>query len=172
MQKGRDFLKTQVNNAVMQHQTLLDNLEDHARQAEDHRYRTLCEKHIPRMRQHQEMLDAYAASIGAEGPGAVKKAVGAALGKARDAVDAMRETDFLRLVGDIVTIRQSQDTFATFAAVGERLGETRLAELGRTGERAHDEMQREFNELVRSMFVDHVQSVGAAASKESRPEVR
>ena len=172
MQKGRDFLKAQVNNAVMQHKTLLENLEDHARQAEDGRYRALCEKHILGMRQHQEMLEAYASSIGAEGPGAVKKAVGAALGKARDAVDAMRETDFLRLVGDIVTIRQSQDTFATFAAVGERIGDPRLADLGRTGERAHDEMQREFNELVRSMFVDHVLSVGASPSIESRPEMR
>ena len=172
MQRGRDFMKAQVNNAVMQHKTLLENIEDHARQAEDGRYRTLCEKHIPRMHEHQQMLESYATSIGAEGPGALKKAVGAALGKARDAVDAMRETDFLRLVGDIVTIRQSQDTFATFAAAGDRLGDTRLAELGRTGERAHDEMQREFNELVRSMFVEHVQSTGAATTAESRLEAR
>ena len=172
MQRGRDFLKAQINNAVMQHKTLLENMEDHARQADDGRYRALCEKHIARMREHQGMIEAYATSIGAEGPGGLKKAVGTALGKARDAVDAMRETDFLRLVGDIVTIRQSQDTFATFAAAGDRLGDARLAELGRTGERAHDEMQREFNELVRSMFVEHVQNTGAGATAESRPEVR
>ena len=172
MQRGRDFLKAQINNAVMQHKTLLENIEDHARQAEDGRYRALCEKHIPHMREHQKMLESYASSIGAEGPGGLKKTVGTALGKARDAVDALRETDFLRLVGDIVTIRQSQDTFATFAAAGDRLGDTRLAELGRICERAHDEMQREFNELVRSVFVEHVQNTGASATAESRPEVR
>lgn len=172
MKKGREFLKSQVNNAVMQHKTLLENLEDHSRQADDGRYRALCEKHIPSMRDHQERLEAYASAIGTEGPGAVKKAVGAALGKARDTVDALRETDFLRLVGDIVTIRQSQDTFRTFRAVGERLGEPALAELGRTFERSHDTMQREFNELVQTMFVEHVQNTGSSASDESRPEVR
>lgn len=172
MQRGRDFLKAQINNGVMQHKTLLDSIEDHARQAEDGRYRALCEKYIPRMREHQKMLESYATSIGAEGPGVLKKALGATLGKARDAVDAVRETDFLRLVGDIVIIRQSQDTFATFAVAGDRLGDTPLAELGRTCERAHDEMQREFNELVRSVFVEHVQSTGAPTMAESRPEVR
>lgn len=172
MQRGRDFLKAQVNNAVMQHKALLENMEDHAKQAEDGRYRALCERYAPRMSEHQQMLESYATSIGAEGPGGLKKVVGAALGKARDAVDAMRETDFLRLVGDIVTIRQSQDTFATFAAAGERLGDTALAELGRTCERAHDQMQREFNELVRSMFVEHVQNSEASATAETRPDVR
>ncbi len=172
MQKGRDFLKAQVNNATMQHKSLLENLEDHARQAEDPRYRALCEKHIPQMRQHQEMIESYAASIGAEGPGAVKKAIGATLGKARDAVDSMRETDFLRLVGDVVTIRQAQDTFATFAAAGDRIGDTRLSELGRMGEKAHDAMQREFNQLTHSMFVDHVQNTGTSVGGETRPEAR
>lgn len=172
MKKGRDFLKAQVNNAVMQHRTLLENLENHARQADDGRYRALCEKHIPRMREHQETLEAYATSIGSEGPGTVKKTVGAALGKARDTVEGMRETDFLRLVGDIVEIRQSQDTFATFAAVGERISEPRLSELGRTMERSHDTMQREFNELAHSMFAEHVQATGAARTEELRPEIR
>lgn len=172
MERGRDFLKAQVNNAVMQHKTLLENVEDHAKQADDGRYRALCQKYITGMQEHQRMIEAYATSIGSEGPGVVKRALGAALGKARDTVDAMRETDFLRLVGDIVTIRQAQDTFATFAAVGERIDEPRLAELGRTCERAHDEMQREFNQLVRSMFVDHVKSTVASAETESRPEAR
>ena len=172
MQKGRDFLKAQVNNAIMQHKTLFENVEDHVKQADDPRYRALCEKYLPKMREHQQALEAYGTSIGSEGPGSLKKAVGAALGKARDAVDAMRETDFLRLVGDIVTIRQAQDTFATFAAAGQELGETRLVELGRSGEKVHDEMQREFNDLVAKMFVDHVRDTGASASKSARPEVR
>lgn len=170
MERGRDFLKAQINNAVMQHKTLLENLEDHAKQADDIRYRALCEKYVASAMAHQADIEAYATSIGAEGPGSVKKAIGNVLGKARDAVDAMRETDFLRLVGDIVTIRQTQDTFATFAAAGDRLDDTRLAELGRKLERAHDEMQREFNHLVQSMFVDHVRGTGSAATVEARPE--
>ena len=172
MQKGRDFLKAQVNNAVMLNKTLFENLEDHIKQADDPRYRALCEKYLPKMSEHQQTLEAYATSIGAEGAGGFKKAMGAALGKARDAVDALRETDFLRLVGDIVTIRQAQDTFATFSAAGQQLGETRLAEIGRAGEKAHDEMQREFNDLIAKMFVDHVRDTGASASASARPEVR
>ena len=42
MDRGKDFLKSQINNAVMQHQTFIDNLVDHEKQAEDARYRALC----------------------------------------------------------------------------------------------------------------------------------
>jgi len=172
MYRGKDFLKAQINNAVMLHKTLVENLVDHAKQADDPKYRALCEKYQSRMSEHQTDIESYATSIGAEGSGSIKKVVGAVLGKARDAVDSLRESDFLRLVGDIVTIRQTQDTFATFAAAGERLGDTRLAELGRNLERVHDEMQKEFNHLVAAMFVEHVQDSGASASAESRPEAR
>lgn len=158
MEVGRDFLRAQVSNCVMQHRTLIQNLEDHAKQAESSSYRELCLRHLPRMREHQTMLEAYRDSIGEPSGEAGKKLLGAVLGFGRDAVDAMRGSDFLRLVGDIVTIRQSQDTFATFAAVGDQIGEPRLAELGRQGERDHDEMQRDFNRLVQQMFVTHVQS--------------
>ncbi|MBA2245112.1 MAG: hypothetical protein H0W11_09145 [Gemmatimonadetes bacterium] len=154
MERGRDFLRAQVSNSVMQHRTLLENLEDHERQADDPRYRELCSRYIPRMREHQRMLDEYRTSLGDESGGGVKEAVGALLGKARDAVDAMRENDFLRVVGDVVTIRQAQDTFATFAAVGDQLGEPRLAEIGRMGETEHDEMQRDFNRLAQQLFVE------------------
>lgn len=164
METGRDFLRAQLNNAIMQHRTLLENLSDHAKQADDERYRNLCLRYVPTLENHQRMLEEYGQSVGAEGHKGLKGALGAALGKARDTVDAMRETDFLRLVGDIVTMRQSQDTFATFAIAGDRLGDTRLAELGRMGEREHDTMQREFNTLVADMFVDHV--TGNVKSKE------
>ena len=157
MDRGQDFLKSQINNAVMQHQTFLKNLEDHEGQAEDSRYRDLCSRFIPRAREHQRMLEEYQQSIGAEA-GVGKKVLGAALGLGRDLADAARESDFLRLVGDIVTIRQSQDTFATFAAVGDQLGEPRLAEIGRQGERDHDEMQRDFNRLVHQMFAQHARA--------------
>lgn len=158
METGRDFLRAQVSNSVMQHRTLLQNLEDHAGQAEDPRYRELCERYLPRMREHQQMLESYRDGLGEPAGEAGKKLLGVLLGFGRDAVDAMRGSDFLRLVGDIVTIRQTQDNMATWAAVGERLGEPRMAELGRMGERDHDEMQREFNQLVREMFVEHAQA--------------
>ena len=172
MEKGKDFLKAQINNAIMQHKTLFENIEAHVKQADDPRYRSLCEKYLLKMQEHQQSLESYGTSIGAGGAHGFKKVVGAALGKARDAVDAMRETDFLRLVGDIVMIRQSQDTFATFSAAGQQLGDTRLGELGRTGEKVHDEMQREFNELIAKVFVEHVRDIGASASPSVRPEVR
>ena len=156
MDTGKDFLRAQLNNAVMQHTTLLDNLRAHAGQADDARYRALCERYVSALEKHQHMLEEYGKSVGAEGATGLKGALGAVLGKARDVVDAMRETDFLRLVGDIVMIRQAQDTFATFAAAGDKLGDTRLAELGRMGEREHDTMQKEFNMLCADMFVDHV----------------
>ncbi|MES2524441.1 MAG: DUF892 family protein [Gemmatimonadota bacterium] len=164
MDTGRDFLRAQLNNCIMQHQTLVQALRDHVDQADDPRYRELCSKHLPHMERHQGMIEEYGKSIGAEGGGALKNALGAVLGKARDAVDAMRETDFLRVVGDIVMIRQSQDTFGTFARAGEKLGDTRLAEIGRTGEQEHDRMQQEFNAYIAELFVDQVNGTAAGAN--------
>lgn len=156
MDTGRDFLRAQVNNCIMQHQTLLEALRDHVDQADDPRYRELCSKHLPHMERHQGMIEEYGKSIGAEGGGAFKNALGAVLGKARDAVDALRETDFLRVVGDIVMIRQAQDTFATFHRAGQAIGDPRLAEIGRIGQEEHDKMQAEFNAYIALLFVDHV----------------
>src|SRR4026209_998648 len=101
MERGIVFLKSQVNNAVMQHKTFLEALEDHEKQAEDARFRDLCSRHIPRVREHQRMLEEYQGALGAEA-GQGKKIIGAVLGKARDLADAARESDFLRLVGDII----------------------------------------------------------------------
>ena len=170
MDRGTDFLKSQVNNAVMQHQTFLQNLEDHEGQADDQRFRDLCSKYIPQMREHQRMLEAYQQQIGAE-LGAGKKILGKALGLGRDLADAARETDFLRLVGDIVTARQSQDTAFTFREAGRMLGNEQLSQLGDTMERHHAEYVREANNLVVQMFVDHVRDVqpgkGLSASESS-----
>src|SRR3978361_1838383 len=110
MDRGTDFLKSQINNAVMQHGTFVQNLQDHEAQAVDPRFRDLCGKYIPQVREHQRMLEEYQREIGAE-LGAGKKALGKALGIARDLADAARESDFLRLAGDIVTSRPSEDTF-------------------------------------------------------------
>ena len=164
MERGMDFLKSQVNNAVMQHGTFLKNLEDHESQAEDPRFRDLCTRFIPHMREHQRMLEDYQQSLGA-GTGVVKNAIGKAMGVARDLADAARESDFLRLVGDIVTARQSEDTFKTFREAGRELGNQRLAQIGEVGERHHDEYVKEANRLVQRLFVEHVRGVDATDAR-------
>ena len=161
MDRGIDFLKSQVSNAAMQHGTLLKNLEDHERQAEDPRYRDLCSRAIPQMREHQRMLEEYQQRIGAEA-GLGKTVVGKALGVARDLADATRESDFLRLVGDIVTARQSQDTFATFREAGRALANPDLQRIGEVGEQHHEQFVRDANRLVQQMFVEHARGADAA----------
>ncbi len=163
MDRGTDFLKSQINNSVMQHGTFLQNLQDHEGQAVDPRFRDLCSKYIPQVREHQRMLEQYQHEIGAE-LGVGKKALGKALGIARDLADAARESDFLRLVGDIVTSRQSEDTFKTFREAGRMLANTRLQQIGETGERHHDEYAKDANRLVQQMFVEHVRNEGPSAS--------
>jgi cell division septum initiation protein DivIVA len=155
MDRGIDFLKSQINNAVMQHQTFVDNLADHEKQADDARYRALCARFLPKAQAHQRMLEDYQRELGAE-TGMAKKALGKALGAARDLADAARESDFLRLVGDIVTARQSEDTFKTFREAGRALGIARLQQIGDMGEREHDEFHREANRLAQQMFVEYV----------------
>ena len=164
MERGVEFLKAQVNNAVMQHGTFLRALEDHEAQADDTRFRDLCTRHIAHMREHQRMLEDYQEALGAEA-GAAKKLFGKALGVARDLADAARESDFLRLVGDIVMARQSEDTFKTFREAGKMLGNDRLHQIGDTGERHHDEYVKEANRLVQQMFVEHVQGVDVSATR-------
>lgn len=163
MDRGMDFLKSQVNNAVMQHRSFLQALEDHESQADDTRFRELCSRHIPMMREHQRALEAYQETLGAEA-GVGKKVLGKALGVARDLADATRESDFLRLVGDIVMARQGEDTFKTFREAGRMLGNSALEQLGATGERGHDSYVHEANRLVQTMFVEHVRDVAPGTS--------
>ncbi len=155
MDRGTDFLKSQINNAVMQHNTFVENLVDHEKQAEDERFRALCARFIPKVSAHQQMLEDYQREIGAQ-TGAGKKVLGKALGMARDLADAARESDFLRLVGDIVTSRQSEDTFKTFREAGRQLGIERLAQIGEHGERDHDDYAKDANRLAQQLFVEHV----------------
>ncbi len=174
MEKGIDFLKSQVNNAVMQHQTFLDSLRDHADQAEDQRFRDLCARHVPMMEQHQRMLEDYQREIDAGG-GGVKEALGKVMGKAKDLADSVRENDFLRLTQDIVMARQSEDTFKTFREAGKTLGNSRLQDIGDIGERHHDDYVKEANRLVQTLFVENVRAgettTGArpTTAPESRP---
>lgn len=156
MERGIDFLKSQVNNAVMQHKTFLDNLIAHEKQADDERFRALCARFIPKASAHQQMLEDYQRELGVE-VGAGKKVLGKALGVARDLADAARTDDFLRLVGDIVEGEQSESTFKTFRDAGRQLGLQRLAEIGAHAERDHDDYKREAMRLCMQLFVEHVQ---------------
>jgi hypothetical protein len=167
MDRGMDFLKSQINNAVMQHDTFVKNLVDHESQAEDPRFRDLCTKYIPVMQAHQRMLEDYQQEIGAE-TGIAKKAMGKALGAARDLADAARESDFLRLVGDIVTARQSEDTFKTFREAGRQLGIQRLAEIGEKCERDHDRYADDANRLVQQLFVELARGAELTANTQTR----
>ncbi|HET6701175.1 MAG TPA: hypothetical protein VFH14_05205 [Gemmatimonadaceae bacterium] len=168
MDRGMDFLRSQVNNAVMQHQTFLESLVDHEREAKDARFRDLCSRHIPMMREHQRMLEQYQQQLGAQS-GVGKKMLGKALGIAKDLADVARESDFLRLVSDIVMARQSEDTFKAFREAGKELGNEQLRQIGDTGERHHDEYVKEANRLCALMFVEHVRGDGAVtATAETR----
>jgi hypothetical protein len=171
MDRGMDFLKSQVSNAVMQHGTFLKNLEDHEGQADDPRFRDLCTRYIPMMREHQRMLEDYQRELGAEA-GVGKKVMGAAMGAARDLADAARESDFLRLVGDIVTARQSEDTFKTFREAGRALNIERLYQIGEMGERHHDQYVKDANRLVQQMFVEHVRGEDFRAGAEASDTLR
>lgn len=69
-----------------------------------------------------------------------------------------RTSDFLRLVGDIVTSRQSEDTFKTFREAGRTLGIERLAAIGEMGERHHDQYNKDANRLAQQFFVEAVRA--------------
>ena len=104
------------------------------------------------------MLEDYQSELGSES-GVAKKVIGKAASVVRDLADAARESDFLRLVGDIVMARQAEDTFKTFREAGKILGNKTLQEIGDIGERHHDTYVKEANKLVQQMFVEHVQGV-------------
>jgi hypothetical protein len=171
METGNEFLTSQVANAVMQHRTFLQSVEEHEGQAEDARFRDLCSRHIPRMREHQRMLEELARSLGADDEGVAKKIAGAAMGVAKDLADAARKSDFLRLVGDIVMARQSEDTFKTFRDAGRQLGLTQLAQVGELGERHHDDYVKEANRLVQQIFVEQVRGAQPEPRAENRPAI-
>jgi hypothetical protein len=172
MDHGVDFLKSQVNNAVMQHRVFVQSLQDHEAQAKDVRFRDLCGRFITRAQEHQRMLEEYQQTLGADA-GMVKKAAGVAIGVARDLADVVRENDFLRLVGDIVMARQAEDTFKTFREAGRQLGLTELGRIGEIGERHHDEYVKEANRLVQRLFVEQVRGSETAirASEQARPSI-
>jgi len=181
METGIDFLRSQVNNAVMQHDAFLRSVVDHESQAQDQRFRDLCTRHIPRMREHQRMLEELRREIGSaearsDNPledlgGTLRRVAGSALGMAKDLADAPRQSDYLRLVSDIVMARQAEDMFKTFREGGRQLGIQQLAQIGDIGERHHDEYVKEANRLVQQMFVEHARGAEHAIVSHPSTEV-
>jgi glycerate-2-kinase len=176
MTRGVDFLKSQVANSVAQHRAFVQSLEDHENQATDTRFRDVCTRFIPKAREHQRMLEEYQRSLGAsdeslakQAEGLAKKAAGIALGMARDLADVVREDDFLKLAGDIVMSRQSEDTFKTFREGGRSLQLQQLANIGEIGERHHDEFNKEANRLIQQMFVERIQGAEATIRSSEQP---
>jgi hypothetical protein len=170
MERGPQFLKSQVSNAVTQHRAFLNAIEAHEDQAEDDRFRDLCSRHIPQMREHQRMLEEYQSQLGG-GAGSAKNILGALLGAARDLADSARESDFGRLVADIALARQAEDTFKTFREAGKMMGYHTLHEIGEIGERHHDAYVKEANRLVQHMFVENVQDVDRSARHSVAPDL-
>jgi len=60
---GSEFLKSQVKSAVLQHGAFVSALEDHEEEADDPRFRDLCSRHIPHMREDQRMLEEYQSQL-------------------------------------------------------------------------------------------------------------
>src|SRR5207237_2720986 len=99
MESRIDFLRSQVNKAVMQHEAFLRSVVDHEATAQDQRFRDLCSRHIPRMREHQRMLEECQRTItidiarGETNPlddlgGTLRRVAGRALGMAKEVAHA------------------------------------------------------------------------------------
>ena len=156
MDRGTAFLRRQINNAVAQHDRFVWALEDHEEQAEDLRFRDLCSRHIPYMRELQRVLEEYQSQL------AVSTGLGRENGVAaggHNLADAARQSDFFRLVGDVVLARQAEDNFKTFREAGKMMGYRTLQEIGDVGERQHDAYVKEANRLVQQMFVEHAHGI-------------
>ncbi|HMG71224.1 MAG TPA: hypothetical protein VK544_08935 [Gemmatimonadaceae bacterium] len=164
VETGTAFLKSQIDNTLAQHRAFLNALEDHEERANDPRFSDLCARHIPHLRGHHRMLEEYQSQLGDDDH--VAEAMAGAVVVVRPLADAARESDYLRLVGDIVLARQSEDAFKTFREAGKMMGNRTLQEIGDIGERRHDAFVKEANRLAQHMFVERAQGIDGA---ERRP---
>lgn len=166
MDRGNDFLKSQVHNAVIQHHAFLKSLEDHESQAEDSRFRDLCTRYVATMRDHQRMLEDYQSELGAPNAGVLKRAAdataGATAGIVRNLADVAHESDYLRLVGDRLMSSQAESAFRTFREAGRALGLRHLTVIGEMGERDHDAYNKDADRLAQQMFVERARRSGTA----------
>src|SRR5688572_16672331 len=159
MQSGIEFLRGQVDDAVAVHSSLLQSMVAHEAEASDARYRDLCELHLPRMREHQLMLEELRTVLGTESSpagappspsqviGVIKRAAGSAAGAVRSLADAP-VSDYQRLASDLNVARQLEVVFKTFRDAGRQLRIERLAKLGEMAERHHDDYSADAKRLL------------------------
>jgi hypothetical protein len=167
MQSGTDFIRAQVEEATAIHASLLESMIYHESEAHEPRYRDLCDRHLPRMREHQLMLEDLNASLGG------RTALGA-LRIPRSLADAPL-SDYRRLVADLDLARRLEVTFKTFRDAGRQLRIEPLARLGELAERHHDDYSADAKRLLLQMFVERAQEAtdGARAkAKDSRADSR
>lgn len=155
MEQGLTFLRSQVSAVTAHHRTFVRSLSDHEAEANDPRFHGLCARYLPLMRDHQRMLDDYAAQLGAD-LNVGQRILGTVSGLVRELADVARETDYQRLVHDIILARQLEDAFKTFREVGRTIGMATLSQIGETAERHHDDYGRDANRLVQQFFVEQV----------------
>ena len=160
MDRGNDFLKTQIRAATAQHLAFFKALEGHESEAEDARYRDLCTRYIATMRDHQRMLEDYQSELGAPDAGMLKRTIGITVDAARNFADSARESDYARLLNDIAMSRQAESNFRIFREGGRAIGLRHLAQIGETGEREHDAYKRDANRLAQQMFVERAREHG------------
>jgi hypothetical protein len=147
MASGIDFLRGQIVEAAALHSTLLESMIYHESEANDSRYRDLCDRHLPRMREHQLMLEDLRLSLAAPAaPPSIR-------GVARTLADAPG-SDYQRLVADLDLARRLEVTFKTFRDAGRTLRIDALARLGEMAERHHDDYSADAKRLLLQMFVE------------------
>ncbi|MEO8945329.1 MAG: hypothetical protein ABI338_02440 [Gemmatimonadaceae bacterium] len=158
MDRGNDFLKSQIHDAIVQHYGFVKSIEDHEAQAEDARFRDLCTRYIATMRDHQRMLEDYQSELGAPSAGTLRRSAGPRAAAARNLADTAQESEFSRLQSDLLMSLQAEDAFKIFREAGRALGLRGLAEIGTTGERDHSSYSRDANRLAQQMFIERARS--------------
>jgi hypothetical protein len=146
MQSGVDFIRAQVEEATAIHASLLESMIYHESEADEPRYRDLCDRHLPRMREHQLMLEELRTDLGG-------RPAFAAVRIPRSLADAPR-SDYQRLVADLDLARRLEVTFKTFRDAGRQLRIERLARVGEMAERHHDEYSADAKRLLLQMFIE------------------
>jgi hypothetical protein len=176
MQMGIDFLRNQLDDAVARHDGLVQSITQHESEAEDLRFRDLCARHLPRMREHQRALEELRGTLGSDPagnsidiPGAVNRVAGTAVAVARSLADAP-QSDYDRLSADLSLARQLEVKFRTFRDAGRELKIDGLARVGEKAERDHDDYSSDARRLLQSIFVERAR--GAAEVVRSVSDTR
>jgi hypothetical protein len=166
MKSGIDFLKAQVASAISTHASLIQSMDSHESEASDPRYRDLCERHLPHMREHQRLLVELQSELGAptqSAPASIARAIGQTAGTAAGMIQSLADapvSDYERLASDLDHARRLEVVFKTFRDGGRSMKIDRLAKLGEIAERHHDDYSADAKRLLLQMFVERVQ--GAA----------